>query len=88
MEAADENGGRWARIAPTMFPVGENGETRGVHKVMAYDRSALWDRVKAWCEGGAACGAGPEGVAQPVNMASPANTPASAAAAAPRFFIC
>jgi hypothetical protein len=55
VEAADGNGGRWARIAPTMFPVGENGETMGVHKVMAYDRSALWDGVKAWFEGGAEC---------------------------------
>lgn len=55
VQASDAAGQQWARIAPTMFPRGADGHTVGVHKVMSFDRSALWDDAKAWFDGGPEC---------------------------------
>jgi hypothetical protein len=43
----------FARIAPTSFPVGPDGNTVVLHRLTSYNRKALWDGVKTWFEGGA-----------------------------------
>ena len=52
VQATDEKGDTYARIAPTSFPRGPKGDTTVVHRVMAYNKKALWDAVEAWFEGG------------------------------------
>lgn len=52
--AGDATGTRYARIAPTRFPGSPSGAAPLVHRITAYDRSALWDGVAAWFEGGPA----------------------------------
>jgi hypothetical protein len=47
-------GQTWARIAPTSFPVGPDGNTVVLHRLTSYNKKALWDGVKAWFEGGPA----------------------------------
>jgi hypothetical protein len=42
----------YARIAPTSFPRGANDESIVVHRIMSYNKAALWDSVKSWFEGG------------------------------------
>jgi hypothetical protein len=53
IQAVDEKGETWARIAPTSFPRGPGGDSVLVHHVTSYSRKALWDAVKTWFEGGA-----------------------------------
>ncbi|MHC4214450.1 MAG: hypothetical protein ACYSWP_13885 [Planctomycetota bacterium] len=53
VQAADSKGEMYARIAPTSFPRGPQGDSVVVHRVTAYNKKALWDAVKAWFEGGA-----------------------------------
>ncbi len=48
----DEKGETYARVAPTSFPVGSDGNTVILHRLTSYNRKALWDGVKAWFEGG------------------------------------
>jgi hypothetical protein len=50
--ATDGKGESYARIAPTRFPRGAQGESRVVHRVTAYTKKALWDGVAAWFSGG------------------------------------
>jgi len=52
VQAADAKGEVYARIAPTSFPRGPEGDSIVVHHVTSYGRAALWDAVKAWFEGG------------------------------------
>ena len=52
VQATDKDGRIYARIAPTSFPGGPNGESVVVHRVTAYNKKALWDSVEAWFEGG------------------------------------
>jgi hypothetical protein len=52
VQATDKQGQTYARIAPTSFPRGPNGDSAVVHRVTAYNKKALWDAVKAWFEGG------------------------------------
>lgn len=54
VQATDAKGGVWAKISPTYFPRSSDGGSIVVHKVMSYDRSALWDDVVAWFGGAAA----------------------------------
>jgi len=54
VQAQDSRGETYARIAPTSFPRDANGDSVLVHRITAYNRSALWDSVKKWFEGGAA----------------------------------
>jgi hypothetical protein len=54
LQATDSKGTTWARIAPTSFPRGPQGDSILVHKMMAHDRAALWNQVKDWFEGGKA----------------------------------
>jgi len=54
VQSVDEKGDTYARITPTSFPRGPQGESVVVHRVTAYNKKALWDAVKAWFEGGPA----------------------------------
>ena len=54
VQAVDSKGEVYARVAPTSFPVGENGESVVVHQVMSYKKKALWDDVESWFAGGEA----------------------------------
>jgi hypothetical protein len=56
VQATDEKGETYARIAPTSFPRGPHGDSAVVHRVTAYNKKALWDAVKAWFEGGPPAG--------------------------------
>ena len=51
--ATDAKGETYARIAPTRFPTGPNGDSAVVHRITSYNKHALWDDVKIWFEGGA-----------------------------------
>ncbi|MBD3267047.1 hypothetical protein GF373_10300 [bacterium] len=63
VQAQDEKGETYARIAPTFFPYGPEGESAVVHRITAYNKDALWNPVENWFDGGpAASGAiSPEG---------------------------
>ena len=52
VQATDSKGQTYARIAPTRFPRGQQGESLVVHCVTAYTKKALWDAVEIWFEGG------------------------------------
>jgi hypothetical protein len=52
VQATAEDGQIYARVAPTSFPRGAQGESAVVHRVTAYTKKALWDAVEAWFEGG------------------------------------
>ncbi|MEP6754403.1 MAG: hypothetical protein ABJA67_02795 [Chthonomonadales bacterium] len=51
-QAVDSKGVTYARIAPTQFPAGDNGESLVLHQITSYNRKALWDSVKSWFDGG------------------------------------
>jgi hypothetical protein len=51
-QSIDANGETYARIAPTSFPRGPEGDSVVVHRVTSYSKKALWDAVKAWFDGG------------------------------------
>ena len=51
-QAVDSKGETYARIAPTSFPRDAKGDSAVVHRVTAYNKSALWDSVKGWFAGG------------------------------------
>jgi len=53
LQAVDAKGETYARVAPTFFPCGTNGESRLVHHITSYNKQALWDAVKTWFDGGA-----------------------------------
>lgn len=52
VQSADKNGETYARIAPTSFPRGAQGDSAVVHRVTSYNKTALWDSVQSWFEGG------------------------------------
>jgi len=52
VQSVDDKGEIYARIAPTSFPRGPQGDSAVVHRVTAYKKKALWDAVEAWFEGG------------------------------------
>ncbi|QEH39159.1 hypothetical protein OJF2_77710 [Aquisphaera giovannonii] len=52
--ARDGRGGTYARIAPTQFPGGGDGDAPLVHRITAYSKAALWDGARAWFNGGPA----------------------------------
>jgi len=51
-QATDSNGQTYARMAPTQYPVGPDGDSLLLHRLTVYSKKALWDGVKAWFEGG------------------------------------
>jgi len=52
VQSVDANGETYARIAPTVFPCGQNGESAVIHRITSYNRAALWNAVRAWFDGG------------------------------------
>ena len=52
-EATDSKGQIYSRIAPTQYPVGPDGNSDLLHRLMVYNKKALWDKVDAWFNGGA-----------------------------------
>ena len=52
-EATDSKGQIYARLAPTQYPLGPDGNSDLLHRLMVYNRKALWDKVEAWFKGGA-----------------------------------
>ncbi|MFA5814195.1 MAG: T9SS type A sorting domain-containing protein [Bacteroidales bacterium] len=52
-EATDSKGQIYARVAPTQYPVGPDGNSDLLHRLMVYKKKALWDKVEAWFKGGA-----------------------------------
>jgi hypothetical protein len=52
--AKDAKGDTYARVAPTLFPTGADGDSVLVHRLTAYNKAALWDGVQAWFDGGEA----------------------------------
>jgi hypothetical protein len=52
VQSTDKKGDTYARIAPTSFPRSPDGDSRVVHLVTSYDKTALWDAVKSWFDGG------------------------------------
>jgi len=53
VQATDSKGQIYARIAPTSFPRGPQGDSVVLHRVTSYNKKALWDAVQAWFDGGA-----------------------------------
>jgi hypothetical protein len=53
VQATDAKGQTYARIAPTSFPRGPQGDSVVLHRVTSYNKKALWDAVEAWFAGGA-----------------------------------
>ncbi len=54
IQATDEKGERYARIAPTSFPRAPRGQSVLLHRAFCYNKTALWDAVQDWLEGGPA----------------------------------
>ncbi len=52
VEATDSEGHIYARMAPTQYPAGPDGNSDLLHRLMVYSKKALWDDVEAWFEGG------------------------------------
>ena len=52
--AKDAKGDTYARVAPTRFPAKKDGDAPLIHRVTAYNKTALWDGMKAWLDGGKA----------------------------------
>lgn len=53
VQSVDGKGEIYARITPTAFPAQADGTSLLLHRVTAYNKSALWNDVKRWFEGGA-----------------------------------
>ena len=51
-EATDSKGQTYARMAPTQYPAGPDGNSDLLHRLMVYNKQALWDKVEAWFKGG------------------------------------
>jgi hypothetical protein len=51
-EATDSKGQIYARVAPTQYPLGPDGNSDLLHRLMVYKKKALWDKVDAWFKGG------------------------------------
>lgn len=52
-QASDSQGETYARMAPTQYPMGSNGDSVVLHRLAVYNKKALWDGVKSWFDGGA-----------------------------------
>jgi hypothetical protein len=52
-KATDSKGQTYARLAPTQYPLGPDGNSDLLHRLMVYNRKALWNKVEAWFKGGA-----------------------------------
>ncbi|MGM0573780.1 MAG: hypothetical protein ACQESL_08510, partial [Bacteroidota bacterium] len=52
VEATDSEGQRYARMTTTQYPVDADGNSDLLHRLMVYNKKALWDEVEAWFNGG------------------------------------
>jgi hypothetical protein len=52
VQCTDRKGQIYARIAPTSFPGGPQGDSVVLNRVTCYSKKALWDAVQTWFEGG------------------------------------
>lgn len=52
--AKDAKGNTYARVAPTHFPGKLDTDSVLVHRITAYNKTALWDGVQKWFDGGPA----------------------------------
>lgn len=52
IHATGKQGKRFARVTPTRFPIGADGNSTLVHRVMSYRKEALWESVQGWFDGG------------------------------------
>jgi len=50
--AKDSKGNRYARMTPTQYPAGPDGNSELLHRTMVYNKTALWNDVEAWFKGG------------------------------------
>ncbi len=50
--AKDAKGNRYARMTPTQYPAGPDGNSELLHRTMVYKKTALWNDVEAWFKGG------------------------------------
>ncbi len=53
LQATDQKGTLYARIAPTRFPRGPQDASIVLHQATVYDRKALWNDVDQWLNGSA-----------------------------------
>ena len=51
-ENTDATGQTYSRIAPTQYPLGNDGNSDLLHRLMVYNKKALWDKVDIWFKGG------------------------------------
>jgi len=51
-ESTDSKGQVYARMATTQYPVGPDGNSELLQRLMVYNKQALWDNVEAWFKGG------------------------------------
>jgi len=56
VQATDNKGETYARVAPTRFPRGPQGDSAVVHQAAVYTKKALWEAVEAWFAGGRPAG--------------------------------
>jgi len=54
--ATAKDGTKYARLAPTSFPVGPDGRSSLLHRHTVYKKAALWDDVQRWFDGGVPAG--------------------------------
>ncbi|MDX2038511.1 MAG: hypothetical protein SFX72_17830 [Isosphaeraceae bacterium] len=52
VQSTDSKGVTYARVTPTQFPSDSDGDSKLVHRITSYDKTALWNAVIAWFEGG------------------------------------
>ena len=52
-EATDSKGQIYARMTPAQYPLGPDGNSDLLHRLMVYSKKALWEKVDAWFKGGA-----------------------------------
>lgn len=52
VQAPAPDGRLYGRMAQTMYPVDDAGNTVVLHRAVSYSRKALWDGVEAWFKGG------------------------------------
>jgi hypothetical protein len=52
VQATDSKGVTYARVTPTQFPSDSQGESALVHRIMSYNKQALWNSVQTWFDGG------------------------------------
>lgn len=50
--ATTDEGVSYARVANVRYPIGEDGNSKVVHRITSFKKSALWESVQSWFDGG------------------------------------